>query len=236
VTRLGIITGMATEAARVAKAADELPENARPLVAAVGGDARKAEEAARKFAHDGVVGLVSFGIAGGLDPSLNPGDIVIADAISGPDDTVTPASAAWRDSVAAGIGAARRVVVGPVAGSDGAVSTAQAKAALRARTGAVAVDMESHGVALAAAGLPVLAVRAIADPASRSIPAAALAGIGADGRRRPLAVLIRLLKAPTEIPALIRIARDSSAALGSLSVAAPALLQASVAYTKGHYQ
>ena len=57
-TRLGIITGMATEAARVAKAADELPENARPLVAAVGGDARKAEEAARKFAHDGVVGLV----------------------------------------------------------------------------------------------------------------------------------------------------------------------------------
>jgi hypothetical protein len=88
--------------------------------------------------------------------------------------------------------------------------------------------MESHGVgaAAAAAGLPFIVVRAVADPARRALPPAALAGIGQDGRRRPLAVLLRLALRPLDIGDVLRLAGDSRAALRSLGrVASVALPQ-----------
>jgi hypothetical protein len=67
-------------------------------------------------------------------------------------------------------------------------------------------------------------VRAIADPASRAIPAAALAGLGPDGRRRPFSVLVRLLVNPAQISGIVRLAGDSRAARCSLARAAPIIL------------
>jgi len=57
------------------------------------------------------------------------------------------------------------------------------KAGLFHTTGAIAVDLESHLVAQAAAraGRPFLILRAIADPASRSLPPAAVNGLDSDG-------------------------------------------------------
>ncbi len=225
--RLGIITGMSVEAVRIAAAAINLAEDRRPLIAAVGGDAGRAKQAALEFADAGVAGLVSFGIAGGLDPRLAAGDIVLAETVWQPDGTAVPTHAVWRQSVTEIFGRTLQSFAESIAGMDSAAVTAADKAKLRTLTGAAAVDMESHGVAAAAleAGLPLLAVRAIADPASRSVPRAALAGIGPDGERKPFAVLARLLANPAELPALIRVARDSNAALKSLSVAAPHVLR-----------
>jgi adenosylhomocysteine nucleosidase len=229
VSRFGIITGMGVEAAQFTAAASALPSEDRPLIASVGGDSRKAEKTALGFATAGVQGLISFGIAGGLDSSLRSGDIVVADAIKQPDGTITATHGEWSQSVTKLIDPDRVVVRGAIVGSDFAVATVKAKAVLHARWGAVAVDMESHGVARAAetAGIPLLAVRAIADPSARSIPDAALAGIGADGQRRPIAVLVRLLRDPMQLTALIRVARDSHRALNNLSSTAPAILTCS---------
>ena len=98
------------------------------------------------------------------------------------------------------------------------VATGDAKRALAARTGAVAVDMESHGVAevAARAGLPFLIVRAVADRSDQAVPRAALGAIDAQGDIRHLALIGRLLARPWEIGALIALGRSSGRGLATL--------------------
>jgi hypothetical protein len=85
-------------------------------------------------------------------------------------------------------------------------------------SGAVAVDMESHVAARLAAhyGLPFAALRIIADPAERSLPAAALVGMRPDGSTDIAAVLRALGRRPSDLPALIRTALDARAAFAAL--------------------
>jgi hopanoid-associated phosphorylase len=226
VSRLGIVTGLIAEADRLTAAARSLPEPVRPLIAAVGGDTAKAETAVRGFARAGVAGLVSFGIAGGLDPTLVPGDIVLADRVLAPAGNAYLTDESWRLVVAAALAGAGPVRHGAVAGVEVALARPADKAALHVRTAALAVDMESHAVAVAAAeaGLPLLVLRAVADPVGRAIPSSALAGIGPDGRRRPFAVLAGLVARPWQVAGLMRIAGDSAAAMHSLTIAAAVLL------------
>ncbi len=85
-------------------------------------------------------------------------------------------------------------------------------------TGAVALDMESYAVARIArdADIPFLAVRAIADPASRTVPEAAMRALGPDGRIHPLKALRALLASPAEIGDFALLARDCRAAFDAL--------------------
>ena len=59
-------------------------------------------------------------------------------------------------------------------------------------------------------------IRAIADPAGRVLPRAALAGLGPDGEPRPIAVLGELVRRPWELPALLAVAGDARRALATL--------------------
>jgi crotonobetainyl-CoA:carnitine CoA-transferase CaiB-like acyl-CoA transferase len=103
-------------------------------------------------------------------------------------------------------------------GADSIIASPEEKARLFASYGAVAVDMESHGAARAAkaAGVPFLAIRAIADPAERALPKAALGAVGEDGRPRVPATLLECAKRPQDFPALLQLGRDSDAALKTL--------------------
>src|SRR5262249_56941119 len=69
-------------------------------------------------------------------------------------------------------------------GVNAPVMEATNKADLWKRTGAAAVDMESHVAASfgAAVGLPVCALRVISDPAARNLPPLARSAIRADRR------------------------------------------------------
>ena len=111
---------------------------------------------------------------------------------------------------------------GDIAGSETIIATAAAKSALRAASGAVAVDMESAAVARLAreAGIPFAVVRAVSDPAQRALPMAARAGFGADGVADIGAVLQALLRRPYELPALIRTAIEAEAGFSALKRAA----------------
>ena len=93
-----------------------------------------------------------------------------------------------------------------------------AKAALGDSSGAAVVDMESHAVARvgAAAGLPVAAVRIVADPAERPLPASLLSALSSGGRPSAERILMEAVKRPHDLPALARLARDYRRALRSL--------------------
>jgi adenosylhomocysteine nucleosidase len=215
VTRIGIVTGMRIEEECLDAALASLPEDRRPLTFCAGASAGRAYSGARALVERGAAALLSIGIAGGLDAALRPGSIVLPDVVLGPGGAARRVSAAWHTAV---IQEVARPAIGTLyASAEPACSVAE-KAALRAATGALAVDMESAAVAMAAAetDLPFLVLRVIADPADRAIPRAALYGVAPDGRQRPFAVLARVALRPGEIPALIGLARDSKAALRQL--------------------
>lgn len=161
-----------------------------------GGDGERLERDLE--ARAGVTSMLySIGIAGALDPALRPGDVVIDG------DTTVP-------------GAIR----GSIIGGDRIVATAAEKAALRRETGATAVDMETHIAARVAArhGLPFLAIRAISDIADGDLPPAALVGMAPDGGMALGPVLRSLACRPGQLPALMRLGRDTGLALRNLAV------------------
>jgi len=105
--------------------------------------------------------LAVVGIAGGLEPSLEPGQLVVADALLAPDDS-GPVALPQADALAAALRThGRDVRVGAVACSTSIVHGA-ARTAL-ARGGALAVEMESVWLARVLPGHPLVVVRAVGD-------------------------------------------------------------------------
>ena len=107
-------------------------------------------------------------------------------------------------------------------GADRVIASAAEKRALFAGAEAVAVDMESHGVALVAP-TPFVILRVVADAADQAIPRAATAGFGADGRVRTGAVLASLARRPWELADLIRLGLASHRATRTARRAAAGL-------------
>ena len=167
--------------------------------------------------------LVSFGVAGALAPGLRPGDVILSGDVIGDDGRWRPTDdfhtrildLAWQ------IGAFE----GPVLGSRTILSTEVAKRGAWRKTGALAVDMESAVVARAAdaAGIPFLVLRAIADPAMRELPPAALIPLAENGTPALARVLAEVLRRPRQIPTLLALAREMQQALAALAAPARAL-------------
>jgi hopanoid-associated phosphorylase len=211
---LGIVTGLSFEAQHAERAARRL-RNSSVLVASAAGNPARARAVAISLRDRGATVLASFGIAGGLQPGLAPGAIVVADAVIPTGGARVAADPDLVERLSAG---KTPVTVGTIVGIDRPVATAAAKAALHRGLGGIAVDMESHAIASVAeaASLPFVVVRIIADPAERDIPAAALAALDIKGNLRLGAILRALGRNPGEISGLLRLARDMARARGGL--------------------
>ncbi len=183
------------------------------VVIAGGGDARRLESALREAAFQ-ARGVLSFGIAGGLEPLLAAGSCRVARGVVGPDGARYPAHSAWAEALAAALG----VPTAWFAGVDAPLATVSDKQAARENTGAALVDMETHVVARVARETrrPFAAIRVVADPAERRLPHAATVGMRPDGRVDIASVLWSLARDPRQVPDLIRTARDGRAAFAAL--------------------
>ena len=158
--------------------------------------------------------IVSFGIAGGLDPDLRAGDCIIASDIADARQ-LHPTDATWSRKLADAIPGARP---GRIVGVDSIVAHPAAKRDLYLRTDAVAVDMESHIVARVAADhkLAFTAIRVVLDPAHRLLPEAAILAANGDGSVNLTPVLRAIFAYPSQLPALIQLALDAYAARSAL--------------------
>lgn len=200
-----VVVGMAFEA-RIAESLGV------PVVC--GGDGQNLAVSLARAMAAGCGGLISFGVAGGLAPDLEPGTCVIGSSILDGDQQ-RPTDARWAQRLL-------RIIPGSVCGSIVGVREPIAHAAdksdLHRRTGALAVDMESHVVARAAArhGVPVAAIRVVVDPAQRTIPRSALAGTRADGTIDAVGIMRSLLRYPGDLVGLVRMALDARAARATL--------------------
>jgi adenosylhomocysteine nucleosidase len=216
--RPAAVTGLAAEAA-IARAIGW-------TAVAAGGEPAGTRAAIERLVAEGVQALLSFGICGGLDPSLAPGTLVLPHAVRCPSGERIAVDRTWRERAAAslaqaGLAAASSDMIGA---SVLAISVAD-KRALFAASAAAGVDLESGFVAEAAQrrGLPFLVLRAVADPARRGLPPAARIGLGPTGEAAVGRVLWSLARAPRQLPGLVRVALDTGRALRSLRRAARAL-------------
>jgi adenosylhomocysteine nucleosidase len=191
------------------------------LVAVSGMGCAAAVGAAGALVDAGATALVSWGMAGGLDPRLQAGAICLPSMVVSRDGPGFPTDLHWREILAAAIGQRFIVVSGRLFTSAVAIEDVAAKAAAFEETGAAAVDMESAGVAQIAAlkKLPFVAVRAIVDTAGDTLPRAVMAA-GAEGRVRLARLILGIASSPREIAPLMRLAKRYRAATRALCAVA----------------
>ena len=182
-----------------------------------------AAEGARRLLAAGVRALLSWGLAGGLDPSLEAGTLVLPREVISPEGRVLPTNADWRERVSDTIATRHRPCSGKLLTCREPLTSAAAKAIAFRQTGAVAVDMESSAVGEVASAerVPFLVVRAIVDTAQDAVPEVALsaAAPGQNGLQFG-GLLATLASRPGELPALIRLAcryRRASHALSAVA-------------------
>jgi hopanoid-associated phosphorylase len=186
--------------------------------AVAGGGREDLLEARLKAALEGAEAVLSIGLGGALDPSLEVGDVVVASEVLRPRRR-WETDPAWRDFLLQRLPGARP---GAVYGSGDMVLNALDKAKLRGQGGAALVDMESHVAAKVAAarGLPFGVVRVVSDTATTSLPEAVRLGLAEDGSMDLMGVLGALARDPRQLPALIRVGRDADLAFKALDAAA----------------
>lgn len=184
----------------------------------------RAAAAASRLVSLGATGLVSWGCAGGLQGDVPAGALLFPEWLVSTDGRRFEPDRRWR-GLMAGAWVGMPCAAGGLAESAEPVLDVAAKRQLAESTGALATDMESAAIAAVAgrAGIPLLVVRSIVDPAGVSVPVAALQGLGSDGRMRRFATLAAVLHRPAELPALIATALRFRQAIQSLDAAAARL-------------
>ena len=193
----------------------------RLAVSGIGYEA--ARTAAQALVSAGVTALMTFGMAGGLDPALKAGSIVLPGELISPSGARFVTCRTWRERIAAAVSSSQAVSEGNLLTSAVAIESVAAKAAAYQTSGAVAVDMESAAVAevAAMARLPFIAVRVIVDTAADVLPRAVVAASRA-GRVQLGRLIAGLALAPGQIQPLIRLSQRYRTAMRSLRVIAEA--------------
>jgi adenosylhomocysteine nucleosidase len=218
------VTGVVAALEFEARCLRRLDDGSLIGISGIGAD--HAARAARALVASGAGALLSWGVAGALDPALACGAAVL------PCEVLRPAGAAngstlqrfqtcraWRERLLAALQGHARVVSGALLSSAAPVATAAGKAGLFHHTRAVAVDMESAAVAAVAAdhGLPFIALRVILDTARDSLPESVMRVFAPAGANRTAGWRAwALLGAPQDWGSVLRLAAQYRLATRSL--------------------
>ncbi|MEF8793272.1 phosphorylase family protein [Thiohalorhabdus sp.] len=220
----GAVAAMPSEARWLAAGGATAPSPDRQgpylRVRASGTGRRRAREAAEALLTEGASRLLSWGIAGGLDPRLASGALLLPREVAA--DPAIPCDADWHSRVRARLAPHWPPAEGAILSQDGPVTSPREKRRLAQAWGATALDQETLGVAEAAraAGVPLLVVRGVVDPADRALPPGVAASLGADGSVAGWHLLRTLAASPGQARALPGLARDLWRARATLRQAA----------------
>ena len=135
-----------------------LGRSAHVRVVRTGMGPKRSKKSAAKLASEPARAVVVAGFGGALDPSLEPGDVVVASEVHCEDSRASCSTEKLADVLRA---EGLRVKVGTIACRDRIVRGDERRALYE--TGACAVDMESAWLAAAASDRPFFVVRTIVD-------------------------------------------------------------------------
>lgn len=228
---MDVAAGRVLVAAPMAREADAIRAwasraGARHRVLVAGGGARARRAVAAALDHGGFDLVVAAGVCGGLDPSLEPGAVILGRRVVRTEGAeIVPdlalLDAARREMRARG----EPFVSSSLLTVDAPSASRREKTELWNAHGAGGVDMETFGIAEAAAarGAPWLAVRVVLDPVSTMLPPSLLAWRDADDERE---ILRRALRRPSEWATYARLAWQLRKARAGLQRALPVVVEA----------
>jgi len=193
-----------------------LQDGSSLLLSGIG--SKKAERAANELVKQGAGALLSWGCAAGLVPELAPGMLVLPRVIIGADHSDYPVDPAWRKRLLYRIQKHIRLYQGALAETKVVLDTEKAKQDFFLQTSAGAADMESAAVAAVAkeAGIPFMAIRAIADSLDIAVPKDFLTVTNAFGKVRFWAFFKAVSRHPVGSLGLFRLIRSFRAAQSTL--------------------
>lgn len=196
--------------------ADEL------LIAYSGTGPINAEVAAKLLVTRGAGRLISWGCAAALSTSLKSGDLILADKLIDAENSEMTVNVDWYSHTKNRLANFMVVHSGALAESSSIVSSSMDKKQLHSITGAIALDMESIAIAKVARQhtLPFIAIRAIADPVTMSLPLAINYSLNDGGDIMLGRLLLFLLRHPSELPGLIKLGLHFNAAKKTLKLVA----------------
>jgi len=188
------------------------------LVAYAGAGPVNARQASTLLIAEGAGQLISWGCAAALSPEFKPGDLLLPESLLTEDRRILNGDPGWIAQVRHNLSAEIQVKNGKLTESRRIVSKSKDKQIIHAKTGAVALDMESCAIAETAnqANIRCLVIRTIADPVTMNLPEAVSCALNSDGEIALTKLLQHILFHPHEIPNLIRLGLHFSAAKKTL--------------------
>ncbi|CAK7192462.1 5'-methylthioadenosine/S-adenosylhomocysteine nucleosidase [Commensalibacter sp. Nvir] len=201
--RIGVIVGMQSEA----QLANALHPAAIEVSGATDLGAKMAMERLLKTQIDAVV---SFGFAGGLDPLIKPGSILLPSVICTEKKDYMP-----NPFLRLKLGAERSdVKIGALLHSDEAIKSSAEKKKLFQDTACLAVDMESGIVAeyCQKNNIPFAALRVVCDSALRDLPPVACIALSQKGTLNFFSIVNSFLTNPIQCWDLMALGFDASIA------------------------
>ncbi len=159
-----------------------------------------------------VDGVLVLGVAGGVDPDLETGDLLLADryalqngAAQGAGQAIRPDAGMFQSAQQAALNLSVPVFDGGSLTVDHLVVDPQEREELRTQYQIHSVNMEDYRAAEAArqSGVPFLSVRVVLDTASQSLPGY-LPGLA----RSPYKVMTNVLLMPWRIPTMLRLKKQ----------------------------
>ncbi len=212
--KIGVVTGLRQEIKC-------LPVNKKDYnfqVMVSGANSDHAEDVAETLIKEGCDALLSYGFSGGLDPKLDPGDLIIADKVFSENGHVFFTNKEWREKILDFQPVGKAVYVGSVVGLDYILQSAYQKTEAYTKYSALAVDMESHRIGLVAKNynIPFLVIRTILDSANMAIPRSIINVIDCNGNTNYLSIILNIIKNPNHILELRTLAKCQRLASKSL--------------------
>lgn len=170
-TRVGVITGLASEV----RCLRSLSHDINVDISASGVSSKRAEALALTMCENGCGLLISFGIAGALRPGVRTGDLLIPTSVHLEDGDILDTDLNVRMRLVQMAREALQeltILEDPILATNRLLGGVKEKLSAGQASGAAAVDMESHKIALVAraAGIPNIVVRAVLDDSATALP------------------------------------------------------------------
>lgn len=202
ISTLAIVVALGLEQASLRKSSRGTAPQTVAIHRSGPGEARAAAAAQAALAS-GARALVSWGMAGALAPTIEPGTVIVPRDVRAADGRRFASDRAWHAQLAAALSDEFMVEQGSLLGAAEVLATPQVKEQAALASGAVAADMESYGIAsiAARAAVPFVAVRVIVDAQADRLPPRAERWIDEHGDRR-LAAALAAAFAPAHWPSL----------------------------------